>query len=156
LRSGTRSEQIEAAKAQVDAAQAQVDALDIQLEKTTITTPWDGVVLNRSVEPGEAVMAGATLLEIGRLDRLELTVYLPEDRFGHITPGQQAIVRVDAYPGRVFTGTVLRMADEAEFTPTNIQTKDDRVRLVYAVVIGLDNPDLALKPGMIADAEFGR
>lgn len=156
LKRGARTEGIDAAQAQVAAAQAQLDALDVQLDKFTIAAPWDGVVLHRSVEPGETVMPGATMLEIGRLDQLELTVYLPEDRFGLVTPGQPAAIRVDAYPDRVFTGTVLRIADEAEFTPTNVQTKEDRSRLVYAVALGLDNPDLALKPGMIADATFSQ
>ena len=100
-------------------------------------------------------LPGATLIEIGRLDKLELTVYLPEEKFGLAAPGQTVRVSVDAYPGRVFEGTLLRMANEAEFTPTNVQTKEDRTRLVYAVVISLDNPELALKPGMIADVEFG-
>ncbi len=154
LEKGARSGEIDAAQAQVDAAQAQLDMLDIQLAKCKLTAPWDGVVLTRSVEPGETVMPGTTLLEIGRLDQLELTVYLPEKQFGRVTPGLRANVRVDAYPDRVFTGKVMRVADEAEFTPTNIQTKEDRVRLVYAVEIGLDNPDLALKPGMIADVTF--
>lgn len=155
LLNGARPEEITAPKAQVDAAQAQLDALDQQLVKFTLTAPWDGILLTRSIEPGETALPGAILLKIGRLDLLELTVYLPEDRFGLVTPGQTAEARVDAYPGTVFPGTVLRVADEAEFTPTNIQTKDDRVRLVYAVVISLDNPDLLLKPGMIADVEFG-
>ena len=83
------------------------------------------------------------------------TVYLPEDRFGLVSPGQTASVRVDTYPDRLFEGTVSQVADQAEFTPSNIQTKDDRVRLVYAVTISLDNADLALKPGMIADVLFG-
>ncbi len=154
LREGAREEELDSARAQVDAAQANLDTLQIQLDKHTVTTPWDGIVLTRTVEPGEIVLPGATLLEIGRLDLLELTVFLPETRFGLLTPGQVVDVRVDTYPGRAFRGTVLRVADEAEFTPTNVQTKEDRVRLVYEVVIGLDNPDLALKPGMIADVEF--
>ncbi len=154
LRRGARAEEIEAARAQVEAAQAQVDALEAQLAKFAITAPWDGVVLTRSVEPGETVLPGTTLLEIGRLDALELTVFLPEDRFGRVNLGQSAELRVDAYPDRVFYGKVLRIADEAEFTPTNIQTEDDRVRLVYAVVILVQNDDLALKPGMIADVVF--
>ncbi len=155
-RAGARPEEIAAAQAQVDAAQAQLDALDLQLQKLTITAPWDGVVLIRSAEPGQTALPGGTLLKIGRLDRLELTVYLPEERFGLITQGQTARIQVDAYPNRAFSGTVLRLAEQAEFTPTNVQTKEDRTRLVYAVVIGLDNPDLALKPGMIADVEFGQ
>ncbi len=154
LENGARAEEIAAAQAQLDAAQAQLNVLDVQLDKFTISAPWDGVLLTRSIEPGETVLPGTTLLQIGRLDRLELTVYLPEDRFGVVTPGQPATVTVDTYPDREFVGTVLQVADEAEFTPSNIQTKEDRVRLVYAVVISLDNPELALKPGMIADAEF--
>ena len=155
LQSGARPEEIAAAQAQVDAAQAQLNALDVQLAKYTLTAPWDGIVLTRSTEPGATVLPGGMVLEIGRLQRLELTVYLAEDQFGLVTPGQSASVRVDSYPNRVFAGAVLRVADQAEFTPTNIQTKEDRVRLVYAVTISLDNADLALKPGMIADATFG-
>ena len=154
LKSGARAEQLDAAQSQVDAAQAQLDALNLQLRKLTLTAPWDGVVLARSAEPGQVALPGGTLLEIGRLDTLELTVYLPEERFGLVTPGQLAMVRVDAYPQRTFQGSVLRVADEAEFTPTSVQTKEDRTRLVYAAVIKVANPDLALKPGMIADVEF--
>lgn len=163
LQTGARPEQLAAAQAQVEAAHAQVDAaqaavkvLDAQIDKLTVRAPSNGVVLNRAIEPGEVVMPGATLLSIGQLDSLKVTVYLPEDQFGHITPGQVVSLRVDAYRDRVFSGTVRRVANQAEFTPTKIQTKDDRTRLVYAIVIGLDNPDLALKPGMIADVTFGR
>jgi multidrug resistance efflux pump len=154
VKDGTRKEQIDAALAQVDVAQAQVDAFAVQLDKLTITAPSDGVAMARSVEPGEVVMPGAVLFEIGRLNTLELTVYVPEGQLGRVTPGQRVNVKVDTYPDRGFSGTVLRLADEAEFTPTNVQTKEDRTRLVYAVVIQLDNPDLSLKPGMMADVEF--
>jgi multidrug resistance efflux pump len=154
LKNGARPEELQAARAQLDAAQAQLDMLEIELKKFTLASPWDGVVLTRSVEPGEIALPGGTLLEIGRLEQLELTAYLPEERFGQVVPGQEVQVRVDAYLERVFNGVVLRLAEEAEFTPTNVQTKEDRTRLVYAVVIQLDNPDLALKPGMIADVEF--
>jgi multidrug resistance efflux pump len=156
LQNGAREEEIDSASARVQAAQAQLDALDLQLAKLVITAPWDGVILTRSAEVGQMALPGATLIEIGRLDRLEMTVYLPEENFGLIVPDQAVQVQVDAYPNRVFEGTVLRMANEAEFTPTNVQTKEDRARLVYAVVICLDNPDLALKPGMIADVEFAK
>ena len=151
---GNLSLSVETLLAQVDAAQAQLDMLGIELKKFTLTSPWDGVVLARGVEPGEVALPGGTLLEIGQLERLELTAYLPEERFGQVAPGQEVLVRVDAYPERIFTGKVLRLAEEAEFTPTNVQTKEDRTRLVYAVVIQLDNPGLALKPGMLADVEF--
>lgn len=155
LKKGARTGQVEAAQAQVDAARAQLEALNIQLSKLTLTAPWDGIVLTRSVEPGQTALPGGTLLEIGQLERLEITAYLPEEHFGRVLLGQTVSVRVDAYPDRTFGGTVRRLADEAEFTPTNVQTKEDRTRLVYAAVIGVDNPDLALKPGMIVDVVFG-
>ncbi|HEU0295538.1 MAG TPA: efflux RND transporter periplasmic adaptor subunit [Anaerolineales bacterium] len=156
LQNGARDEELDVARARVEAIQAQLDALDIQLSKLTLTAPWDGVILTRSAEVGQVALPGATLIEIGRLEELELTVYLPEEKFGLVVPGQTVQVRVDAYPDRVFKGKVLRMANEAEFTPTNVQTKEDRTRLVYAVVIKLDNSDLELKPGMIADVEFAK
>lgn len=146
--------QIDVAQAQVNAAQSQLNTLDMQLAKLTLAAAWDGVVLTRSAEVGGMALPGATLIEVGRLDKLELTVYLPEEKFGLVTLGQAVQVRVDAYPSRAFDGTVLRMANEAEFTPTNVQTKEDRTRLVYAIVISLENSDLALKPGMIADVNF--
>jgi multidrug resistance efflux pump len=138
----------------VNTAEANLALLDTQIKKLTVYAPTDGVVLTRSAEVGGMALPGATLIEIGRLDQLELTVYLPEEQFGVIRPNQTVQVRVDAYPDHVFEGTVTRMANQAEFTPTNVQTKEDRTRLVYAVVIRLENPDLALKPGMIADVEF--
>ena len=154
LQNGARPEEIQAAQAHVEAAQAQLDALDLQLSKLVVTAPWDGVVLTRSAEIGQVALPGATLIEIGHLDELELTVYLPEEKFGLVAPDETVQVRVDAYPAKAFEGRVIRMANEAEFTPTNVQTKEDRTRLVYAVVIRLGNPDLELKPGMMADVEF--
>ncbi len=168
LQTGDQSPSVTAAQSTLDQAQAAYDQsqkvvaqaqanvalLDVQIKKLTLTAPSDGVILTRSAEVGAMALPGATLIELGRLDQLELTVYLPEEKFGLIVPGQVVQVRVDAYSDRIFEGTVLRMANEAEFTPTNVQTKEDRTRLVYAVVINLDNPDLALKPGMIADVDF--
>lgn len=154
IRDGARDEEIEAARAQVEAAQVQLDAIDIQVNKLTIKAPWDGAVMTRRAEVGGLALPSATLIEVGKLDQLELTVYLPEEQFGLVKSGQIVQVRVDAYTDRVFDGTVLHMADEAEFTPANVQTKEDRTRLVYAMIIHLDNPDLMLKPGMITDVGF--
>lgn len=154
LKNGTRAEQVQAAQAQVDAAQAQVDLIDIQIKKATIIAPFDGLVIMRSAEPGQSALPGGTLLEIGQLDRLDLTVYLPENQLGAAKMGQRVTLTVNAYPGRAFDGTVLRIASEAEFTPGNVQSKEDRSRLVYATVIRINNSDLALKPGMIGDVTF--
>lgn len=153
-KNGARVEQLQAAQAQVDAAQAQVDLLDIQIKKAMITAPFGGLVITRSAEPGQSALPGGTLLEVGQLDQLDLTVYLPENQLGAAKTGQRELITVNAYPGRTFEGTVLRIASEAEFTPGNVQSKEDRSRLVYAVVIRINNPDLALKPGMIGDVAF--
>ncbi len=154
LRAGPRPEELAVAQAQVAAAQAQMRALDVQMEKTVLHAPWDGLILTRSVEPGQLVAPGSALIEIGELSVLEMTVYLPEDQFGRVSPGESVTLQVDAYPDREFFGIVLRLAQQAEFTPSFIQTRSDRDRLVYATVIQVKNPELTLKPGMIADAYF--
>jgi multidrug resistance efflux pump len=156
LKAGARAQQLDAAQAQVAVAQAQVKAVEAQIKKLTIVAPLDGVILSRNVDPGELAAAGATLFEVGKLDALELTVYLPEERFARVTPGGQADVHVDAYPDRTFTATVLRIADQAEFTPRNVQTVEGRKDTVFAVRLSIANTDLALKPGMPADVTFAQ
>jgi HlyD family secretion protein len=173
--SGTRSEQLEALEAQTNAADAQVaaaraqaelasgqiaaaqaaiDALQIQIDKLSIQAPQDGVVLSRSIEPGEFATPGAVLLVIGRLEELELVVYVPEDRYGEIRLGDAASVTVDSFPDQAFPATVVHIADQAEFTPRNVQTAEGRRTTVFAVKLALSNPDLLLKPGMMADVIF--
>ena len=154
LKAGTRPEQLEVAQAQIAAAQAQLKTVEVQMAKLVITAPVDGIVLARSVEPGEMASPGSTLFQIGKLNALEISVYLPEEQFGLVTPGEQVSVSVDAYPNRVFKATVLRLADQAEFTPRNVQTVEGRKDTVFAVRLSIDNTDLALKPGMPADVTF--
>ena len=112
------------------------------------------MVLSRGVEVGETVAPGAVLFEIGPLQKLQLTVYLPEEKFGTVKPGDHATVKVDAYPGRTFTAQVDRLSDKAEFTPRNVQTVEGRKDTVFAIYLSLDNSDLALMPGMWADVTF--
>jgi len=154
-KAGPSAEQIAVAQAQVDSAQAQVQSIEITLKKYVIAAPLDGVVLSRSIEPGEFTAPGATLFEVGHLDKLQLTVYLPEEKFALVSPGESATVHVDAYPGRAFTAIVTQLANQAEFTPRNVETVDGRKDTVYAIHLDIDNPDLALKPGMPADVSFG-
>jgi multidrug efflux pump subunit AcrA (membrane-fusion protein) len=116
-----------------------------------VRTPIDGVVLTRAAEPGEITMAGGTMLVVGNLSTLTLTVYVPEDRYGQINLGQEYPVTVDSFPKQVFMGKVTHIADQAEFTPRNVQTVAGRKNTVYAVRLTLPNPTLALKPGMPAD-----
>jgi HlyD family secretion protein len=147
--------QVEAARGQVAAAQAGVDVLDQQTARMTIKSPIDGVILSRSVEPGEVALPGGTLLVLGDLGHLTVTVYLPEDQYGRVAVGQDARVTVDSFPGRVFAGTVQRIADKGEYTPRNVQTPAGRRAVVFAVKVAVDNPGGELKPGMPADVVFG-
>jgi HlyD family secretion protein len=137
-------------------AQAQLDSIDAQIGKLTVLAPVDGTVLVRNIEPGETVLAGSTALVLGRLNKLTITVYVPENRYGEIRLGQKVEFTVDSFPGRTFTGSVSRIADKAEFTPRNVQTAEGRSTTVFAVKITVDNPTLDLKPGMPADVTFGK
>jgi len=146
--------QADAASAQVTAAKAALDVLDVQIGKLTLAAPMDGVVLARAIEVGELAAAGAPLLVLADLNRLTITVYLPEDRYGEVTIGQEVTVSVDSFPGQVFTATVVRIADQAEFTPRNVQTAEGRRTTVFAVELVIVNADGKLKPGMPADVTF--
>ena len=143
--------QAEAAAAQV---QAELDLLDAQIARLEVTAPLDGVVLNRVIEPGEIAQAGMTLMTIADLDHLSVMVYIPENRYGEVRLGDQASLSVDSFPGRTFSAKVTRIADQAEFTPRNVQTKEERQTTVFAVELSVENPDGALKPGMPADVVF--
>lgn len=151
---GARPQQIDAAQAQVDAAQAALDILDIQIGKLTITAPIDGVVLERAIEPGEIAAAGSTVILLGDLSSLTLTVYVPEDQYGIIALGDTFSVSVDSYPDVTFHATVTRVADQAEFTPRNVQTTQSRMSTVYAIELSVDDPQGLLRPGMPADVNF--
>lgn len=147
-------EQIAVAQAQVEVARGALQVVEAQIAKLTIAAPMDGVVLLRSAEPGEVLVPGAPLLTLLRLDELTITVYIPEDRYGAIRLGQSAGVSVDSFPGETFEATVIRIADQAEFTPRNVQTEEGRKTTVFAVELSVANPEGKLKPGMPADVDF--
>ncbi len=144
--------QAERALAQV---QAELDLIDVQIKKLTVVAMTAGIVLSRNVEPGEVIQPGAPVMTIGDFDRLKITVYIPEDRYGQVDLGEQARVTVDSFPDDVFTAEVVYIADEAEFTPRNVQTAEGRRTTVFAIELSIDNRDGMLKPGMPADVEFG-
>jgi multidrug resistance efflux pump len=135
-------------------AQATVKVLETELDKMTLRAPILGVVTSRSAHAGEVARAGATLLTVANLDEVRLTVYISQADLGQVRLGQLVDVQVDAFPGRRFVGQVAYISQQAEFTPKNIQTEQDRVNMVIAVRIHLDNPDHLLKLGMPADAVF--
>jgi multidrug efflux pump subunit AcrA (membrane-fusion protein) len=135
-------------------SQANLDLLDAQLGKLTVYAPIDGVILTRNVEPGEFVQPGATALTMGNISQLTITVYVPEDRYGQISLGEQATVKVDSFPGLTFTGQVTHISDQAEFTPRNVQTAEGRSSTVYAIKLTVSDSQGRLKPGMPADVAF--
>jgi multidrug resistance efflux pump len=160
LRAGTTAESIAALEAQRAQAQAalaatvaNMKAMDIELGRTNLVAPSAGVVLQRLVHEGELAAPGAPLFTLADLDEVTLTVYVPEAELGKVALGQAADVVVDAYD-QSFPGEVSYIASQAEFTPKNVQTQEERVHMVFAVKIRLENPDHLLKPGMPADAVF--
>lgn len=154
LLNGDQSLQVEAAAAAVKQAEAALATLDIQLKKTVVYSPMDGVILSQNVEPGETLAAGAVVMVIGQLEDVELNVYIPETDYGKVQLGQQVSITVDSFPGETFSGEVVQIADQAEFTPRNVQTVEGRQATVYAIKLRVPNADLKLKPGMPADVTF--
>jgi multidrug efflux pump subunit AcrA (membrane-fusion protein) len=147
-------EQLDLAQALVDSAQAAINIMVAQLGKFTLTAPVDGIVLERVIEQGEVASPGSPLLTLAQLDDLTITVYVPEDRYGEILLGQAAQVNVDSFPGEEFPGLVVHIADQAEYTPRNVQTQEGRRTTVFAIKMKINNPEGKLKPGMPADVTF--
>jgi len=152
MEAGPTAEEVAVAEAQVRQVEAAVGLIDAQIAQLTLTAPMDGIVTSRSSQTGETASAGAPLLTIANLDEVTLVIYIPETRVGQVRVGQEVEVRVDSFPGRAFVGQIASIAGEAEFTPRNVQTQEERVNLVFAVKVRIPNSDGALKPGMPADA----
>ncbi len=170
LQTGENSPQVAAAQAVLNQAQAAADQaalaitqakaslalIDIQITKLTITAPADGVVLTRSIQPGEIAAPNSPAMTLGRLDNLTITVYVPENLYGELSLGQSATMTVDSYPGETFTAKVINIAEQAEFTPRNVQTVEGRSSTVFAIKLQVQDPAGKLKPGMPADVAFTR
>jgi HlyD family secretion protein len=154
LRAGARAQEVEGARARVAEARAALALARARLDETRLASPVTGVVLRKNVEAGETVSPGVSILTLMDPADLWVRVYVPETEIGRIKLGQEALLRVDAYPGRTFAGHITEIANEAEFTPRNVQTRKERVNLVFRVKVAVRNPDGVLKPGMPADAEI--
>jgi HlyD family secretion protein len=150
---GPRSQEIEAARAQRAAAEAQVAAIQQQITDATVTAPRDGVVIERVAEPGEVLAPGMPIAVLVDLARPWLDVWVGEPSLSAIRLGEAVEVRVDGHDGAL-DGTVAYISDVAEFTPKNVQTPEERAKLVFRVKIALDNREGLFKPGMPADAWF--
>lgn len=146
-------EQAEAGLQQAKAAQA---LAQLQQDRTQIKAPIDGIVLTRNVELGDIALAGGSVMTIAEMSELDLIIYVPETWYGQLKLNQEVEIKVDSFPNEVFKGKVVKIADQAEFTPRNVQTADGRATTVYAVRIVVPNSQLRLKPGMPADVDFGK
>lgn len=146
--------QLDLAQSNVATAQANLDMINTQMEKLIVSTPMDGTVLTRGIHVGEVAQAGTTTMTIANLSRLTITVYLSEDRYGEVNVGDDVSFTADSFPNETFTAKVTRISDQAEFTPRNVQTKEERQTTVYAIELEVDNPDGKLKPGMPVDVIF--
>jgi len=147
-----RPEELRAAEARVTQAQAARDLLAKSVADCHITAPVNGVVSSRPARVGELVGPGTTVMVVTDLDPVSLMIYVSETELARVKLGATAEVRIDAARGRVFSGKVTYISPTAEFTPKNVQTREDRVKLVFGVKLELSNEDRALKPGMPADA----
>jgi hypothetical protein len=149
-----RAQEVRVAEASVREAQANVKRLETQVAELQVFAPLDATVLTKAVEAGEVVAAGKPLVLLGDLDHPWIKVYVPETVLGKIKLGTAARVFVDSFPRQPFQGTVSWVSDQAEFTPKNVQTAEERVNLVYAVKVIIQNAKRELKAGMPADAEL--
>ncbi len=147
---GLRPEEIAAARARRDQASAQADLLRKKVHDCHVLAPSAGIVTLKAVEPGELVGPGSNLVRITYLDKVKLTIYVGEEEISRIQIGQSARITTDA--GGTFDGKVIYKSPIAEFTPKNVQTKEERTKLVFGVKILVDNPSGKLSPGIPADA----
>ncbi|UCD57059.1 MAG: efflux RND transporter periplasmic adaptor subunit [Candidatus Hydrogenedentota bacterium] len=154
LQAGSRPDQIKAARWEVKQAEAALRLAEVRLGKTEIYAPISGIVLVKDSEEGEVILPGVPVVTIADLEDMWVKIYIDEVQIGSMRLGQHARVWVDSFPEKEFSGKVTYVSDEAEFTPKNIQTREDRVKLVFAVKVGIDNAGGLLKPGMYADIEL--
>jgi len=152
LREGFRTEEIEGARADLQRAGAELELAELNLARCLLFAPAAGRVLSKSREPGEMVQPGTPIVTLGDLSRPWVNVYVGERDLGKVHLGMAAQVTVDSFPDQPFDGKVAFVSDRAEFTPKNIQTPDERVKLVYRVKVEVETRNEALKPGMPADA----
>ena len=152
LVAGPLPEEIDKARAGYDQAVAAVNLTAEKLLDSWVISPVAGVVTLRAVEVGELVQGGSSIVRVSVLENVRLVIYVPETELGSIRLGDEARVTIDTYPDRTFRGRVIYISPTAEFTPKNVQTKEERVKLSFAVKIEVENPGGELKPGMPADA----
>ena len=126
----------------------------LQKEWLTVKSPVTGTVLTRYHEPGEQVMVGTRLFTVANLDSVWAYIYIPQPLLARVKAGLAVEGALPELRGRKFPGTILKINDEAEFTPTNVQSREERSRLVFGIKVGFDNPERILKPGMSVEIKL--
>jgi len=154
VKAGPRMEEIKAAENRVQYAEASLKVAKEKLNDTTIYSPVSGVILKKNAESGEIISPAIPVYTIGVLEKPWIKVYVKEDKLGLIKLGQRAEIKTDSFPNKIYEGTVTYISSEAEFTPKNIQTQEERVKLVFGVKISVENRNDELKPGMPADVRL--
>lgn len=149
-----REQDVLAHRADIARALAQIGITHSQIDDTVVRSPIDGVVLVKSAEVGEVLAAGTTVVTIGDIDHPWLRAYVSETDLGRVKWGAPASLSTDSFPGKTYPGHVSFIASEAEFTPKQIQTNEERVKLVYRIKIDVDNRSHDLKLNMPVDAEI--
>jgi len=149
-----REEDLGTRRAEIARSTASIAMIDSQLADTIVASPVDGVVLVKAADVGEVLAPGTTVVTVGDIDHPWLRGYVNETDLGKVKLGAKAKVTTDSYPGKVYQGRVTFISSEAEFTPKQIQTEQERVKLVYRIKIEMDNPRRELKENMPADAEI--
>jgi HlyD family secretion protein len=154
LKRGSRIEDIDAAKARLVQAQAQLASTTKKISDCSLISPVSGIVTKRGVEAGEYVNIGSAMLTISQTQTVKLKIYVAEDELGKVKIGQAAELKIDTYKDKRYQGKVTYISPTAEFTPKNVQTKDDRIKLVFEVQIEADNTSNDLKSGITAEARL--
>jgi HlyD family secretion protein len=142
------------AQAQVKEAALAIEVIDTQIGYSKLNAPLSGIVLVKNTEPGEFVVPGGAVVTLGDIEKPWLKAFIIEGDLGKVKLGQKVSVTTDSYPGRVYPGKITFISSEAEFTPKNVQTAKERVKLVYRIKVSLENPHRELKPGMPADGRI--
>lgn len=150
----TATKAYDVARSQLDQARAALRTAEVRLSDLNADAPVSGMVLSRNAEVGETVGAGVAVYTLGDLDNPWVKVYVNETKLGLIKLGQKAQVFVDTFPGKAYEGWITYIASEAEFTPKNVQTQEERVKLVFGVKVSVSNMNSELKPGMPADVKI--
>jgi len=142
------------AQAQIKEASTAIAVIETQIGYTQLVAPLSGVVLVKNAEAGEFVVPGGAVVSLGDVEKPWLKAFINENDLGKVKLGQKVSVTTDSYPGKVYPGKITFISSEAEFTPKNVQTAKERVKLVYRIKVSLENPRGELKPGMPADGKI--